>query len=602
MTAITPSFTDVLKVPIISSMKGVFDVSRDGKSLLYSSNETGRLQLYCVSAKPGSEPIQLTRGKDPVDFGLFSPNGREIVFCMDTDGNDTFHMYLIPVEGGRPRRITTAPQRMWGTFDWNPNGREVTRTVAKKDSCGLETVNLVTGECFMLKEPTPPIGTVRYSHDGKYIACDATVTHTSDEIQVFKRDDPCDMISYSIRDDSIDNFPCFSPDDKRLAFSTDANGSRQIVIQDFHNESRQYLELAEGEEVLGQPVWGPKGDEVYYLTSKHSRTVARKHRLGQGRGADLPFPEGWITSVRVNPDGSVAALHSSMTSPPAIYLLEHSSKQVMAMTPHDYGFDLAKLARPESVWYKSFDGREVHAWYLPAASKTPPYPAVVWVHGAGWQVSDSWNSGKMLHCLSLSGLAVIAPNFRGSTGYGSEFMKSIVGDPGGGDLNDVLSAAEWLRGRKDIQGTKIAVGGGSYGGYLALMALTTKPDAFAAGVSVVPVTDWLASIRLSDAAFMSFYQELWGGLTASKEGLIRSRSPITHVSKIKAPVLIKGAETDVRCPIQPIKEFVKELKKMGHPHEFILEKKEGHMSTAGDLRENIREVTSVISFLEENLT
>jgi dipeptidyl aminopeptidase/acylaminoacyl peptidase len=227
---------------------------------------------------------------------------------------------------------------------------------------------------------------------------------------------------------------------------------------------------------------------------------------------------------------------------------------------------------------------------------------VVSVHGAGWQVSDSWNSGKTLHCLSLSGFAVIAPNFRGSTGYGSEFMKSIVGDPGGGDLNDVLSAAEWLRGQKDIQATKIAVSGGSYGGYLALMALTTKPDAFAAGVSIVPVTDWLASIRLSDAAFMSFYEEIWGGLTASKEGLIRSRSPIAHVSKIKAPVLIKGAETDVRCPIQPIKEFVEELKKIGHPHEFILEKKEGHMSTAGDLKENIREVKSVIGFLNGNLT
>ena len=134
------------------------------------------------------------------------------------------------------------------------------------------------------------------------------------------------------------------------------------------------------------------------------------------------------------------------------------------------------------------------------------------------------------------------------------------------------------------------------------MALTTKPDAFAAGVSVVPVTDWLESIRLSDAAFMSFYQELWGGLTSSKEGLIRIRSPITHVSKIKAPVLIKGAETDVRCPIQPIKEFVNELKRMGHQHEFILEKNERHMSTAGDLKENIREVTSVICFLRENLT
>ena len=601
---ISASFLDVLKAPVISPLHEAFDLSRDGRFLLYSSNETGNLQLYRVRANPGSKPIQLTKGKGPFDFGLFSPNGREVVFPKDDDGNETFHMYLLPVEGGKSRRITKTPRRMWGSFDWNPNGREVTRTVAKRKSCGLETINIVTGECFMLKEPTPPIATVLYSHDGKYIACDAVATPKSEEVLVVKRDDPSDTIVYSVKEDSKDNSPCFSPDDKSLAFASDAKGIRQVVIQDFQGESRQFLGLAKGEEVLGQPVWGPKADRVLYVASKHSRTVVREHKLIQKRGKPLPFPEGTITDVRISPDGSVAALHSSMTSPPAIYLQRRHSTSVMAMTPQRYDFDLTRLMRPRSMWYKSYDGRRIHAWYMPCAPKATSSPAVVYVHGGPtWQVFDCWGGGaKDLHSLSLSGFAVIAPNFRGSTGYGSEFMKLNVGDLGGGDLEDVVCAADRLRRMKGILRRKIAIVGASYGGYMTLMALTTKPNAFAAGVSFVPITDWLESRDRSDAAFLSFLEEIWGGSTARKERLLLSRSPITHISKIKAPVLIQGGKSDARCAIQPIMKFVKRLKEMDHPHEFILEEKAGHVSSQYDWKEHIRENAGMINFLKKNLT
>lgn len=491
---------------------------------------------------------------------------------------------------------------MWGLFDWSPDGREVTRSVAMKKHCGLETVNMVTGESFMLKEPTPLIGTVLYSHDGKYLACDATTAPRGREILVIKRDDPSDTIVYSIKKNSFDESPCFSPDCNKLAFASDASGVRRIVIQDFQGESRQLLELARGEEVYGWPVWGPKSDRVFYISSKHSRTVAREHKVDHKRGEDLPFPTGTIESLRILPDGSVAALHSSMISPPAILLLRRRSKSAVALTPQDYGFDPAGLTRPESAWYESSDGLRIHAWYLPAASESASCPAVVWVHGGpAWQIYDRWADALIFHALSLSGFAVIAPNSRGSTGYGAEFMTSNIGDLGGGDLDDVVCAGEWLRRTKNIQDSRIAVGGASYGGYLTLMALTARPSAFAAGVSFVPITDWLASIKLSDAAFASAIEELWGGRVASKEEIMRERSPITHISRIKAPVLIKAGETDARCPIQPVMSFVKRLKEMGHPHEFILEEKEGHMSSMCDWRASAREVRSIISFLERSL-
>jgi dipeptidyl aminopeptidase/acylaminoacyl peptidase len=599
---ISASYLDLIKVPVISPIYGYFDLTRDRKTLLYSSNRTGNLELYRQRAKPGSKPVRLTKSKDPLDLGLLSPNGRDIVFPKDLDGNETFHMYLLPTEGGRPRKITNTPERMWGFFDWNPNGKEVTRPVAKKKSCGLETIDVAAGECFMLKEPTPPIYTVAYSHDGKYIACGALTTPKREEILVIRRDDPSDVTTYGVKEDSRDNSPSFSPDDKRLAFVSDAKGVRQVVIEDLRGHSRQFLCLASGEEVMGGPVWGPQGDRVFYIVSKHSRAVVREHKLTQKRGMNLPFPEGTVSYIRVSSDGSVAALHSSLVSPPAIYLHIKGAKSPVALTSQKYGFDLSKLVAPRSVWYKSYDGRRIHAWYLPSAGKAKPSPAVVYVHGGPtWQVFGDWESGQVFNAFSLSGVAVIAPNFRGSTGYGAEFRKLNVGDLGGGDLEDVVSAAEWLRGLKGIQDAKIAIAGWSYGGYMTLLALTTKPNTFAAGFAGVPVTDWVEMIKYDDAAFLAGDEELWGGSVEKKEALLRSRSPITHISRIKAPVMIKAGKRDGRCSIQPIMKFVQKLEEMDHPHEFILDDKAGHISSACDWRENTREIKSMIDFLKKNM-
>lgn len=602
MVAISTSISELLKIPFLYAM---LDFSRDGKFVLYSSNETGTLQLYSLYAKPGSKPKQLTKGKDPVLFGLISPEGNKIVFPQDRDGNELFHMYLLSLEGGDPQQISKNPYRMWGLYDWHPNGKEVTRTFATMKSCGLETINVETGECFMLKEPTPPIGVVQYSPDGKWIACDAVASPKSEQILIVNRNDPSDTIVYSVKEDSRDNTPSWSLNGKKLAFTSDAKGTRQVVIQDFQGEERIFLELDKEEEVLEYipPVaWSPEGNKVYYAVSKHSRTNIYGHQINGKREDDLPFPEGTVVFFKVSEDGKMVALHSSLTSPQGIYLHEIGSESVTLLTPSDYDFDLAKLVKPQSVWYRSFDERRIHGWYLPAASGTSPRPAVVYVHGGPWsQVFDNWLDADLLHCLSQSGFAVFAPNFRGSTGYGAEFKKLDIGDLGGGDLEDIVYAAEWLRKQPNIDSSKIAIMGISYGGYMTLMALTKKPNTFATGVSLVPVTDWLEMHELSDAAFRAFDEAVWGGPFSENIEIRRDRSPITHVSMIKAPVMIMAGKEDARCPIQPIEKFVKKLKEMNHPHEFLLEEKAGHISSLFKWEEKIPLINSIINYLKRIL-
>ncbi len=603
MIKISASIAELLKIPY---MYFTFDFSPDGKLIVYSSNETGLLQLYSLHVKPGSKPTQLTKGKDQVLQGLISPQGNKLAFPKDKDGNEEFHMYLLPLEGGEPERTTETPYRMWGGYDWHPNGREITRTAASMKSCGLETINVQTKECLMLKEQTPPIGTVQYSHDGKWIACDAQTSPKSTQILIVNRKDPSDTIINRIKEDSMENSPSWSPNDKKLAYTSDANGTRQVVVQEFQSEDRTFLELGKEEEVpeYSQPLWNPKGDKVYYIVSKHSRATLHGHPINGKREKALPFPKGAIISFKLSKDDKIAAMHASMTSPKGVYLYTLGSKSTRLLTPKNYTFDPAKLVKPQSVWYKSFDGHNIHAWYLPAASGKSPHPAIVYAHGGPWgQVFDNWaGDTDILHCLSQSGFAVLTPNFRGSTGYGATFRKMDIGDAGGGDLEDIVYGAEWLRKQADIDGSKIAIYGHSYGGFMTLIALTKKPQVFAAGISLSPVTDWLESYDLEDAAFRIGDEMLWGGPIPEKKKLLKDRSPITHISNIRAPVMIMAGKGDARCPIQPIEKFVQRLKEMKHPHEFILEEKAGHISSLFNWKEKIPLVNGILNFLKKTLT
>jgi len=591
------SIEALFKVPLIFSI----DLTTDGSVVLYSSNATGLPHLYVLQTKPGTKPQQITSGNDPVMFGFLSRGADHIVYLQDKDGNELHHLFLVSKKGEEPQQITKNPYRTSGT-GWHPNGKEVARSYVAKESCGLEICNVKTGENFVLKEQKAPLFGVDYSHDGKWIACTEMgggKDPKNQQVTVVNRNDPQDTINYSFKDGSKEMFPSWSPGDRRLAFLSDVKGKNQVVIQDFKNEEHVFLDLKEGEEAYEQEIgWAPESDKVYYIVSKHSRSNLYKHPL-DGEKTSLPFPKGAILLSRISKDGkTVVALHSSMSTPHSIYLCETDSNTVTPLTPRVYEVNLSELAKPKSIWYKSSDGLNIHAWYLLAGYGSPPYPAVVWPHGGPWwQTYDTWS--PYLQSISQSGFAVLAPNFRGSTGYGAEFRNMDLSDAGGGDLEDVVSGAKWLAKQPEIDSSKIAIMGGSYGGFMTLIALTKKPEVFAAGVAFVPVTDWLEMYGLSDAAFRKFMEELFEGSPEKREKLYRDSSPITYISQIKAPVLVSCGRHDSRCPIQPIEKFVQKLKGMHHPHKFKVEEKEGHGFAR--VKASIREVRTAVEYLREHL-
>jgi len=592
----------LIKVPIIYD----FDTDKECKTILYSSNETGKLQLYLSATDMSTPPKMITNSEESILGGYLSPDGNYIVYPLDKGGNEISDLYAISPEGGKSKKITPQAYRTMG-ITWHPNSKELSRSIITSQGSGIETINVETGETFILANKIPILFDIHYSHDGNWLACTAIKSFINTEVLIVNREDPTERIEYSLTDQSKEGIVSWSPNDKKLAFGSEAPGKALIVIQEFQGDEQIILQLEDEEEVPisgGSAAWHPNNDLVYYPVSKHSRTIIHAHPINGDKGLALPFPEGTVIKPCLSNNGKrMLALHSSMISPPGIYLHELGTENVTPVTPREFGFDLSFLQKPSSIWYDTFDGRKIHGWYTPAKSDKISYPAIVHPHGGPWaQTFDNWVFGLFDQVLSQSGFGMLSPNYRGSTGYGTEFQKLDIGDAGGGDLEDIDYAAAWLRKQPKIDPNKIAITGASYGGYMTLIALTKKPDTFVAGAARVPVVDWLKMYKLADPFFQQFQISLFEGKPRKeKKQLYIDRSPITHVANIKAPVMISAGKSDSRCPIEPIEDFIEKLKEMDHTYEFILLEESGHISSFFDWEESIPIFTRTVEFFKNYL-
>jgi dipeptidyl aminopeptidase/acylaminoacyl peptidase len=242
----------------------------------------------------------------------------------------------------------------------------------------------------------------------------------------------------------------------------------------------------------------------------------------------------------------------------------------------------------ESVRIKSFDGREVPA-FLYRPSGPGPFPALIDVHGGPTTQARRTFSGLRQYFVS-KGYAVLAPNVRGSTGYGKSYTKLDNLDLGGGPLKDVVACKQWLVQNANVAADKVAVIGGSYGGYMALAAEAFTPDEFAANVDFYGISDLKAAVESMPpylAPFATaFYQKFGDPKNPAHAQYQHDRSPIHFVDAMKRPLLVVHGDQDPRVRKDQSDRIVEALKRRGVPVHYLVLENEGHGSskTANELR------------------
>jgi dipeptidyl aminopeptidase/acylaminoacyl peptidase len=328
----------------------------------------------------------------------------------------------------------------------------------------------------------------------------------------------------------------FSPNGKLFEYSVNADGRRAISLTDASTMRKTKLDLPAGTDYeSGNPSpFSPKGDKL--LVTHQDST----------RPADF-----WVVDV-------VSGKASQLT---------HSARPSLASVP---------LPQSQLVTYKSFDGKMISAylWVPFNLKRDGSNPAVVYPHGGpAGQTADTFNAAAL--ALATRGYVVIAPNVRGSTGYGLGFQKANYQDLGGGDLKDEVYAVTFLKDTGYINPKKVGITGGSYGGFMTLMAIGKTPDTWAAAAEEYGIIDWYTMLQHSDPYLQEYEKTLLGDPTKDR-GAYEAASPIKYLKEEKAPLLVLQGERDIRVPKEEAEQVVKILQQNGKTVEAKYYPEEGH--------------------------
>lgn len=336
--------------------------------------------------------------------------------------------------------------------------------------------------------------------------------------------------------------------------------------------------------------WFPDATALLVEHEYRARNELFRYDLATGELERLPTSNGVISGATARPDGTVEYSWSSAAEPPVI----RSTTGEVVLTPPGE-------SAPPSVPVEDVDvdgpGGRVHALVTRPPTGEPPYATVFRVHG-GPAANDADAFSADVAAWADHGFAVVRVNYRGSTGYGSAWRDALEGRVGATELEDIKAVRDWAVASGLADPQRVLLNGGSWGGFLALLGVGTQPTDWSAGISIVPVADYVTAYHDEMDALQAFDRSIFGGSPDEVPERYRESSPITHVEAVKAPVLVMAGENDPRCPIRQIDNYLRRLEQLGKEHE-VYRFDAGHGSLVTE--ERIRHMEVELSFARRRL-
>ena len=561
--------------------------SPDGKSIAFISNMSGRNNLWIVPAE-GGFPVQLTVSDQRQASPAWSPDGKWIAYESDYDGDEQWDIFLVSPKTGKVVNLTQTREIAELNPTWSPDGRYLAYEVKPKTSAAYEidVYDMVMREVKHLTTNTPqdkanadPI----WSKDGKFVVYTQEQAKGTDS-NVFIADVATAKSTLLTPHEGEQRFSAndISPDGKQVLVTSNAeNGYDNVGLLDVSAKKIRWLTNDKWE--MSGDNFSPDGKHVTFSANVDGNEDIYMNDLDNGRRTLLPIAKGVNEPAgghsAFSADGSrMLYFHNGPTSPNDLWVYHIAGGKSQQIT-HSLvgGVRPDDLVEPYLVHYPSRDGKwTISAFlYVPYnMARNGQNAAIVYIHGGPTgQTMNSFN--RFVQFAVNQGYMVLAPNYRGSTGYGKEFQQANLFDMGGGDLQDVLAGVDWIKQTGHLDAKKIAVMGGSYGGYMSMMAVTKAPEVWAAGVPIVPFVNWFTEIENEDPELREGDLATMGDPVKNK-ALYEERSPIHYIDQIKAPLLLLAGGHDPRCPKSETLQVVEAIKKSGGTVDYKIYENEGH--------------------------
>jgi len=569
--------SDLLRVPHVDSGLN-FSISSDGQNLVFSWNKTGEWQLYEIrlndqDASPYPLPVSQKQGSKFAP--VHSPDGRMLAYAMDLDGSESYHIVVHDLKTHTCRDLT--PQIAYAhqpNISWSPDCRMLAVLSDKHGQFALHLLPVDGTPGRILKNVFHPCWDAKWSPDGQWIAIEAESTASDRSVYVMPVNRPRKGVRVNTTQLKINGQilnaqqPAWSPDSKFLAFSGEHDEWHDIGLFNVETKEIKWVNESTGDDT--QPAWARSGELIGWVHSEGARTsfqfkkgsaVVNQKKIGDGVHH---FPQ-FI-------DNSIVILYEDTSHPCDLWKINLEDDSIQQLT-NSLPADLrnAEFIPPEEVFYSSKDGTQVPALLYRAKNSTR---AVINIHGGpNWLVQFLWQ--PMMSHLASRGWTVLAPNYRGSAGYGKKWQNASRYDMGGVDSDDCAAGVKYLIEYGLADNNKIAVTGRSHGGFLTMSCMTRYPEYWAVGSAVVPFLNWIKSHKDSREDLQHWNIENMGDPQENHERWIEL-SPYFFLDKVNAPVQMICGGNDPRCPASDSIEAHAKLVELGKEVELLIYQDEGH--------------------------
>lgn len=584
--------------------------SPDGNTIAFISNMSGRRNIWLVSAN-GGWPKQLTISDQQQAYLTWSGDGKWIAYMSDYDGDEQWDIFLVSPLNGEVINLTNSLDASEEFPSWSPDSSKLVYQIREKDASSYEihVMDISSRKVQKLTTKTPgelsnnnPV----WSADGLQVAyTQFSADGGTSNIFIVETATGKTTNLTSNMESRLYAIKSWSTDGKKLLINSDAaNGYENVGLFDLVSKKIEWLTQDKSRSEAGN--FSPDGKTITWVSNVNGNKEIFFYDINKKEKSILPITKGVNTlagsETAFTKDGSkLLFYHNGPDSPKDIWVYLTKEQKFHQVTHSFVGAVKGEdLVQPFSIEYLSSDGKwKISAFvYVPHNLKpNKQNPAIVWIHGGPSTQSVNWFNPIIQYVVN-QGYLVIIPNYRGSTGYGTEFMNANKLDAGGGDLSDIIAAAEWMKKTGYVDPKKLIAMGGSYGGYLTTLALSKSPENWAAGVAIIPFVNWFTEVENADPSTREYLLSIMGDPVANK-ALWQDRSPIYFADKIKAPMLILAGGKDPRCPKSEAEQIANEIKKQNGIAELKIYENEGHGFSR--IENEIDALKNIGSFLKKHV-
>jgi dipeptidyl aminopeptidase/acylaminoacyl peptidase len=599
------AFFDTTAVSMASPTPLAF--SPDGANILVATDKSG---VFNAAALPiaGGEATSLTTSTTNAIFAIsYFPADDRILVSSDQGGNELSHIYVREADGTL-KDLTPGDKHISQFVGWAGDGKTFWLATNERNPQAFDVYAYSVAD-FSRKLVYENTGfyPAAVSPDGKWLALDKPTTAADSDVYVADLTKPAKQTPVLVTtNDAVIAYAAyeFTPDSKQLVYGTDEHGEyTQAWTHDLATGEKKELIKADWDVMF--VTYSPSGR--YRVSAINADASTQLTILDQTGGKPVALtgtPAGDIGNVRFNRDETkIAFTVASDTSPSDVFVADLATGAATRLTTNlNPAIDETMLVDGQVVRYKSFDGLDIPAiLFMPkGASANAKVPAVVDVHGGPGGQSRKGYAAMYQHLVN-HGIAVLRVNNRGSSGYGKTFFHMDDKKHGEVDLDDVVYGKKYLQSLDWVDGDKVAIMGGSYGGYMVAAALAFRPEEFTAGIDIFGVTNWTRTLQEIPpwwgAQKDALYDEM-GDPATDAERHTRI-SPLFHAAKVTKPLLVIQGANDPRVLQVESDELVAAVKANNVPVEYIIFPDEGH----GFLRKENRITASnaYLAFLNQYL-